>query len=423
MAAPESGSAGVTRSRAWNLVLLLFIASLINYLDRATLSFAIKPIAKELNLDPAIKGVLLSAFFWSYALMQIPMGLLSDRWNLRWLYAGAFTVWSVAQGLTGFATTLGALIVFRMVLGVGEAIYLPGGTKVVSLLFKVHERGLPCGLFDFGTRSGLVLEGILVPWLLETLGWRQTFAILGFTALLWLIPWFALCPREFKTPASPPPPPKKAGAVESLLRQRGLRNLAGICLGFFCFDYYWYILLTWLPDYLMTVRQFSLPQAGLSVSCAFAVFGISEPLGGWLADQLVRKGWDHTRTRKGIVTAAFCCGLLMIPAVYARNNYTAVALIITASLVGLATANMLVIVQACAPPKETALWVGTMNFAGNLGGVVVPIITGYIIKKTGSYAPAFTLAAVVLVTGLIFYWFVVGELRTDSEERDVKRSA
>ena len=104
----------------------------------------------------------------------------------------------VIRGLTGLAGSLSALIAFRILLGVGESIYLPGGTKIVSLLFSPKERGLPSGLFDFGTRTGLVLEGILVPWLLVHFGWRRTFLILGFTALLWIAPWFWVFPRRLR---------------------------------------------------------------------------------------------------------------------------------------------------------------------------------------------------------------------------------
>src|SRR4030095_10991812 len=121
----------VSNRRRWAIVGLLFTASLINYFDRATISFALPLISKELSLGPEAKGILLSAFFWSYAFMQIPMGILADRVNLRWLYAAAFTLWSVSQGLMGFANSLGALIMFRFLLGIGEAIYLPGGSKIV----------------------------------------------------------------------------------------------------------------------------------------------------------------------------------------------------------------------------------------------------------------------------------------------------
>ena len=178
----------------------LFTASVINYLDRAAISFALPLISLDFHLTPETKGVLLSSFFWSYALMQVPIGWCADRFNLRWLYAGAFTVWSLAQGLTGLADSLAVLIGFRILLGVGESIYLPGGTKIVTVLFSRKERGLPSGLFDFGTRSGLVLEGILVPWLLVRYGWRHTFLLLGFTGLLWIIPWLWVFPNRMRPP-------------------------------------------------------------------------------------------------------------------------------------------------------------------------------------------------------------------------------
>src|SRR6185369_17298391 len=187
---------GASNTRRWAVVALLFTASLINYFERATISFALPLISKDLQLGPEAKGVLLSAFFWSYALMQIPMGILADRVNLRWLYAGAFALWSVSQGLIGFAAGLSALIAFRVLLGIGEAIYLPGGSKIVSLLFRPSERGLPCGLFDFGTRTGLVIEGVMVPWMLTHYGWRTTFAVVGFTALVWLVPWLIITPKQ-----------------------------------------------------------------------------------------------------------------------------------------------------------------------------------------------------------------------------------
>jgi MFS transporter, ACS family, D-galactonate transporter len=244
--------------RRWWIVGLLFAASLINYLDRAAISFALPLISKDFRLTSQSKGLLLSSFFWSYALMQIPIGWCADRFNLRWIYAGAFSIWSFAQGLTGLAGSLAALIAFRIVLGIGEPIYLPGGTKIVSLLFAPKERGLPSGLFDFGTRTGLVLEGILVPWLLVHFGWRRTFIILGFTALVWLVPWFLVFPRRMRAAgtnlASTDLTPRSVGRLIN-------RNLLGICLGFFCFDYYWYVLVTWLPDYLVTVRQLSITSS------------------------------------------------------------------------------------------------------------------------------------------------------------------
>jgi ACS family D-galactonate transporter-like MFS transporter len=404
-------STSLTNARRWTIVVLLFTASLINYFDRATLSFALPLISKDLHLGPEAKGMLLSAFFWSYALMQIPMGWGADRFNLRWLYAGAFALWSLAQGLTGFASTLGLLILFRVLLGIGEAIYLPGGTKIVSLLFRPSERGLPCGFFDFGTRTGLVLEGILVPWLLIHYGWQRTFMMVGFFALVWLIPWLWVTPTQLRAGVPRKVDLTPRAFVKGFLILIRNRNLIGICLGFFCFDYYWYLLVTWLPDYLVTVRHLTLMKAGLYASLPYLVFGVCQPIGGWIGDRLVRAGWDETRTRKGLITVGFLTGLLLIPAARVSSADMAVALVIGGSLVGLSTANMLVILQYCAPPDQVGLWTGVYNFIGNVAGILAPLATGFLIQATGSYTPAFVLAAVMIATGQLFFWFVVGKLK------------
>lgn len=413
---PDSARAG-----RWTIVGLLFTASLINYLDRGTMSIALPVLGRTLSLGPQAKGLLQSAFFWSYALMQIPIGRAADRLNLRWLYAAAFALWSLAQGLTGFAGSLGALIAFRMVLGVGESIYLPGGTKIVSRLFSPEERGLPCGVFDFGTRIGLALGGLAIPWLLVRCGWQLTFRLVGFAALLWLIPW--LVATQGGAVGRPQGAPKPHGAQPRAAGQPLLnRNLIGICLGFFCFDYYWYLLVTWLPDYLVTVRHFTIIGAGLYSALPFLVFGVSEPVGGWIADRLIHRGWSETRTRKGIVTVAFLTGLLLIPASRVESATAAVVLVIGASLVGLSTGNLIVILQCCAPHEDVGLWTGFENFAGNIGGVLAPLVTGLLIARTGSYAPGFALAAITLVGGLLSYWFVVGDLRTGSRASPVGNS-
>src|SRR4051794_13811855 len=397
-----------SNKRRWSIVGLLFTASLINYLDRAAISFALPSISREFQLTPEGKGLLLSSFFWSYALMQIPIGWGADRFNLRWLYAGAFALWSFAQGLTGLAGSLAALIGFRVLLGIGESIYLPGGTKIVSLLFTRKERGLPSGLFDFGTRTGLVLEGILVPWLLTRYGWRQTFLLLGFVALIWIVPWFWFFPRRL-------PAVERAMGFSTVPRAGWTtllnRNLLGICLGFFCFDYYWYVLVTWLPDYLFTVRHLTIVQAGFYASLAFFTFGIAEPIGGWIADRLIRRGWDETATRKGIVTVAFSMGAFLIAAMRTSHTGLAIGLLIAASLVGLATGNLLAILQSCAPTEAVGIWTGTENFAGNLAGIIAPLAVGFLIASRGSYVPGFQLASLVLFAGVLAYWFVVGELK------------
>jgi ACS family D-galactonate transporter-like MFS transporter len=415
--APDGASDGIlstTPARRWAIVGLLFTASLINYFDRATISFALPLISAELHLGPESKGLLLSAFFWSYALMQIPMGILADRVNLRWLYAASFTLWSVAQGLIGFSGGLASLVALRILLGIGESIYLPGGSKIVSLLFRPAERAFPSGLFDAGTRTGLVIEGVLVPWMLTHLGWRMSFSLVGFAALVWLLPWLLVTPRQLRAPQSLH---RSAPAVPFRDRVLGLltnRNLLGICLGFFCFDYYWYFLVNWLPDYLVTSRGLTMMRAGIYAALPYLVFGMSEPIGGWIADRLIVSGWSETKVRKGIVTFAFLTGLLLIPAARAETAGAAVGLIIGGCLVWLATGNMLVILQNCAPRAEIGLWTGIYNFVGNIAGILSPIMTGVLISRSGSYTPPFVLAAGLIALGPLAFWFIVRDVGVEA---------
>jgi MFS family permease len=406
----DGAALSISNRRRWGIVGLLFSASMINYMDRATISMALPFISSDLGLGPAAKGELLSAFFISYALMQIPIGWCADRFNLKWLYAGMFLLWSLAQGLSGLASSLVVLVTFRVILGVGESIYLPGGTKIVSLLFAPAKRGLPSGLFDFGTRTGLVLDGILIPWMIVHYGWRRMLMLVGFSALLWLIPWILIFPSGLRSPKRTDHSRPRVSFWASAWILISNRNLMGICLGFFCFDYYWYLLVNWLPDYLVTVRHLTILKAGFFASLPFFVFGVSEPIGGWIADRLTRRGVSETLARKGVVTVAFLTGLLLIPAALVEKPSAAILLIMGASLVGLATGNLLAILQACAPPSEVGIWTGVENFAGNVAGSLAPLTTGFLIAWTGSYFPGFALAAVTLVAGLLAYWFVVGPL-------------
>jgi MFS family permease len=414
--ASAAGLLSVSNWRRWGLVGLLFVATFINYLDRATISVALPLISIDLHLGPETKGLVLSAFFWSYALMQIPVGWCADRWNLRWLYAGLFAVWSVACGLTGFAGSLLVLLLLRILLGVGESIYLPGGTKIVSMLFPSAERGFPSGLFDSGSRMGLAAGAPLIAALIVHFGWRRMFALVGFTSIIWLVPWLLVAPRNLRGVRSVAAPRGSPPAR----RIRFNRDLLGICLGFFCFDYYWYLMVTWLPDYLVTVRHLSLVRAGFSAALPYFVFGVCQPLGGLIADRFIRWGCDETRTRKTMITVAFLTGLLIIPAGYAKTTAGALALLMGGSLVGLAIGNLFAIIQCCAPPNEVGIWTGFENFAGNIGGVLAPLATGYLIFRTGTYLPGFALAAGILVAGIFAYWFIVGELNPSTSARQTE---
>jgi len=405
---------GVSNLRRWSLVALMTLSAVINYLDRATISVALPKIAYDFALSPTAKGLVLSSFFWCYTAVQIPVGVLVDRYRMRWLYAGAFAMWSMACGLTGFVGGVATLVAMRVLLGIGESVLLPANLRLVNILFLPRDRGLPTGLCTSGTRLGLALGTPLVAWLTVRYGWRLMFAIVGFSAFAWLLPWILVYPGRSSLATGTSGRPRVAG------ERRGWaftvdRNLVGCSLGYFSFGYYQYMLMTWLPDYFVHVRHFQLLQAGVYASLSFLIWGLGAAAGGWFGDSLIRRGWNETRVRKWLVTASFATGLLLIPAIRAAHATSAMLLLAGASLVGLSSANALVILQDCAPLGEVGAWAGVANFVGNLGGVFSPLVTGILISRTGAYFPGFALAPLVLIAGVLPYWLLVGELKPKGE--------
>jgi len=396
-----SPATAVSKARRWTIAGLLFSSGLINYLDRSIVAVALPIIAQDLRLGPAAKGVLLSAFFWSYTIMQVPMGWIADRCDLRWVYAGFFAAWSLACGLTGFAGTLGTMIVLRIALGIGESIYVPGGMKIVSLLFEHKERGLASGVMNCGTRAGLAVGAPVIAWLVVRAGWKNTFFVIGLSSLVWLAPWLLTFPARDRLPAA------RAHGTHGSVTGRFDRTLLALCAAHVCYSYYWYLLVTWLPDYLMESRHMPIRKAAAFAVVPYLTYAAAEPLGGWLADLLIRMGWRELRARKTMITVAFLTSLMLLPAGRVVNDLFAVLLLGGAALVGLATGNILALLQLAAPEDEVGLWSGIQNFAGNLSGIVAPLATGLLIARTGSHYPGFVVAVIVRLTGIPIYWWGV----------------
>ena len=387
----------------WTLVTLIATASFINYLDRGSLAVALPIISTDLHLDPIAQGAAISAFFWTYTAMQIPMGRIVDRFNIRTVYALFFAIWSLSAAATGLATGLWTLIVARVLLGIGESVYLPGGLKVVSLHFTSEETAWPAGLFDLGTKLGLALGTGIDVWLLVRYGWRSLFFRTGFLGLLWLIPWLMFYPSRRPATAAEFPRVDWRALFKS-------RALLGICVGFFCWDYFWYFLINWLPTYLNTVRHMSMPKIALFGGLPYLIFAASEAMGGWTASAMMRRGFGLSVVTKGFVTAAFLLGLLIIPAVIVESTTASISFLFAASLAGIGLGSLISLPKICAKESEVALWVGIMNASGNLGGVITPLVTGVVVQETGSYVAAFFTVSVVLVVGILAYTLIVPSL-------------
>ncbi len=399
-----TGAQATLHRRRWWIVVLLFFAGLINYFDRTIVSVAGTQIADDLKLDPARLGVLFSAFFWSYAMMQIPIGWLSDRFNLRWLYAACFALWSLTCGLTGFASSLLALVVLRAFLGIGESIYLPGGMRIVRLLFEPKDRGLASGVTNCGTRAGLAFGAPLIAAIVVAVGWKHTFFVLGFSALVWLIPWLLIFPREADTVNA-------ANSAASIGWAAIDANLLGVILTNVGYGYYFYLLVTWLPAYLVQTRHLSLKVAAACAVVPYLTFTLCEPIGGFIADRLVTMGWDEIFARKVIITVAFLSSVLLIPAGLVADTRSAILLLGGACFVGLSSGNLYALIQRISPASDIGISIGFFNLAGNIPGIVAPIVTGVIVARTHSYVPAFAVAVGILLSVLPIHWLLIRSYR------------
>jgi MFS family permease len=397
-------------SRRWVFITLLSTATFINYLDRGSLSVALPFISRDLHLGPVQQGLALSSFFWAYALMQIPMGWVVDRFDIKRVYAAAFVLWSLSAAGTGLVRGLGDLLLFRVLLGLGESVYLPGGMKVVSLHFRAHESAWPAGLFDLGAKIGLAVGTTIDVWLLVEFGWRSLFFRTGLAGLLWLIPWLTLYPRA-------PAVRREHVRVDwrRLVRNRALLSMS---LGFFCWDYFWYFIISWLPSYLYNVRHVQLTRVAIFGALPYVIFAAGEGLGAWGAEALVRRGADLSRVTKGFIAAGFAIGVLVVPAALADSPAVSITFLMLAALSGISCGNMLAVPRICAPDDEVALWTGVQNFAGNIGGVIAPAATGFAIASTGSYVSSFFIVGAILVVGIVAYVFMLPSLTTVVANRD-----
>jgi ACS family D-galactonate transporter-like MFS transporter len=396
--------------RRWTPVVLLSLAALINYMDRGSLSVALPFVAKEMHLDPLQQGWALSAFSMTYVLSQLPMGWLVDRFPLKWLYAGCFALWCCASAATGLATGLMILILFRLLLGIGEAVYLPGGMKFIAEQFLPEERAIPSVVFDLGTKVGLAFGLIVEVWVLRHFGWRWLFLSTGLGGLLWLLPWLLMYP----TPRVAPPKVQHIPVWVALRETLASRNAWGMAMGYFCWNYFWFLLVNWGPTYLYSARGVPLAALGWVASVLYLTVAASELGGGWVMDQLVHHGWTLKSAIRFTITVGFSIGLLALPASMVTGRWLAVGLLYISAISGMLIAGLLVVPLEVAPRGRVGSWVSFQNLIGNIPGIVGPVITGWMVKRTGSFVPAFALAALICLGGIGCYLvWVKLEPRTD----------
>ena len=400
MGADISERIGPGRRGAGLALGLVLAAGLVNYVDRVTLSVAGPVIAGELRLRPSQMGLLFSAFLWTYGLAQAPVGAIIDRVGPRRLLGVALTLWSAAQGATGLAVGMPQLIAARLFLGLGEAPQWPTGAKVVRTWFAPQVRGIATGVFNTASTLGPAIAPPLVTALMLAFGWRGAFFATALAGLGVALLWIGL----YRDPAAgldgdevaPRTPWRRLFAAPTLW---------AMALGNVGSGYTNWFYAAWLPGYLESARHLTVPQTGWAASIPY-VFGVIGSLAGGLAcDRLAAAGFSPIASRKlpivaGLAVGAAFTGLTILAPTSASAIAAISAALFFSNLAGAAIWAMAI---TAAPPGGVASVGAFQNFGGFLGGALAPIVTGFSVEATHSFAAALATTALAALGGAVIY--------------------
>jgi MFS family permease len=392
--------------RRWSLVCLLSLGIVIAYIDRTNLSVSLaSPDFKALfHLTDKDRGLLGSVFFWTYALLQIPAGFVVDRFGVKKPMAIGLACWCAASAATAGATLIWQLIAMRLILGVFESVGTPGVMRWIRYNIDEQRRGLAIGAAMAGTKLGPAVGAPLAAVLMSHYGWRVMFLILGLGGLLWLIPWLLLDKDDDRTLAAAVVH-KDAPSFGSLFTTR---IMWGTLIGTFCYNYFTYFSMTWLPAYFVERRHLSLASMGMYTMFSFGGMAAVSVLAGFAADWLIRRGADAVTTRRWFVIAGFLVASTeVIGALTDSNEVAKIFAIVSLAGLGLATGNYWALTQTLMPGKSTGSIAGAQNTAANIAGAVAPFLTGWLKEATGSYDAPMKAIWVFLIIGVGCYLFLV----------------
>jgi MFS family permease len=412
----------------WFALILLTISVGINYLDRGNLSVALSHIQRDVHLNQDQLGLLGTAFFLSYSIFQLVAGKLIDKFNVNWVYAAGYLLWSGATALIGitrdfdlFGWTLNSFVVLfglRLVLGVGESVAYPSYSKIISGSFPEGLRGTANAAIDAGSKIGPALGVLIGVELVNWLDWRGMFIAIGAVSLMWLVPWCFVAPRlKLRQEYSAIQAPSYAEIMSK-------RAFWGTVLGLFGANYTWYLLLTWLPYYFEKDRHYEHSRLAIFSSLPFWGVAASSMLAGLLADAIIRRGKVAARVRQATVTLGLvgCCAF-MLPGVMIRDEMLSMTLLMIACIcLGGFSSNHWALAQTLAGPEAAGKWTGIQNCLGNFAGIAAPWITGSILNQTGSFPLAFAVSCGFLLVAIFGYWFVIGRTtRVSWSTEDIPR--
>jgi MFS family permease len=388
----------------WSIVGLLATALLINYVDRGAVPTAAHLIEEELRLTPAQLGVLFSAFFWTYSLLQFPVGWLAERFGAQRILAFGLALWGCATMAVGLAHSFAMLLGLRLLLGIGESAGFPCVTKLVATVVPQRSLGAANGIVAFGYLFGPAVGAYGAGLIMVGYGWRAMFWLFGAASLLWLIPWSRVrLPRR----------PVEHGDVTSprlrtLLRQP---SLWGTSLGLFSSNYSFYFMLTWLPYYVVRERGFSTGAMASLTGSAYLVNALSALAAGWAIDRIIGRYASANFAYKSVMAAAHVGTVAcMLCIALAPQPWALGGIFLYQLLCGASSPGVYAMPQKLAGPEATGRWVGIHNGIGNLAGVVAPALTGVLLQGTQHFTVAFVVAAGVSLLGLVGWLWMVPPL-------------
>lgn len=429
--------APATRVR-WLILAILFAVTTINYADRATIAIAGPELKKLLGLSPVQMGYVFSAFAWSYVLAQLPGGWLLDRFGTKITYFFSIFMWSLftmLMGTVGFLTgaaALSALFCLRLAVGASEAPSFPGNSRLASSWFPTAERGTAAAIFNSAQYFATVLFGPLMGWLVHTHGWQSVFYVMGGLGILMSFIWLkmvygpkdhprinaaelayikeggALIDLESKDKAVATTKLDTGSAIRQLL---GNRMLLGVYIGQYCINTLTYFFLTWFPVYLVTERHMTILKAGFVAALPAVAGFLGGVLGGVISDRLIKRGFSLSVARKTPIVCGLLLAMSMIICNYVETDWLVIT-VMSLAFFGKGIGALGWAVVADTSPKEAGGLSGALfNTFGNTAGITTPIVIGYILQETGSFAGALVFVGANAAVAILCYVLMVGEIK------------
>jgi MFS transporter, ACS family, D-galactonate transporter len=391
-------------------LVLLAISFLINYVDRGNISIAGPLVKVEFRLSDWQLGRLFSTFFVTYTAMQFIIGWLVDRFDANRILAAGFLLWSVATVTTGLARGFAVLLAMRFILGIGESVAMPCGSKILARHLPEQYRGFASGTLMSALKCGNAVGTLGAGLLMAKYGWRPVFITIGLVSLLWLPAWQKWMPRSggIAAHAVPAKGDSPSPGFGDILLQR---SFWGTSAGHFCSNYLFYFMITWLPSYLVRERHLSLGTMAVVGSVYYSVDALSAMLAGGLQDVAVTRGYSATLVRKSVMVIGFgLAAAALVGCALADANFYLPWLLAAGVGCGMTAPGLYTFPQTLAGVHAVGKWYGWQNGFANLAGVIGPALTGLVVQRTGNFFLPFAITSAVCIFGVVAWQFIVGRV-------------